>query len=55
MLRDATALLLNLKWKESVDFPKYYGDFLGTRSISGKIFMKILTVVIKILGELLNP
>ena len=35
-------------------FPKCYGDFLGPRSISGKI-MKILSVVVKILGELFYP
>ena len=28
-------------------------DFLGSGSISGKKFMKILSIVIKILGELL--
>ena len=34
---------------------KYYEDFLGSRCISGKNFMKIQSVVIQILGELLYP
>ena len=34
-------------------FPKYYEVFLGSRCISGKYLMKIQSVVINILGELL--
>ena len=37
------------------DFQKNYEDFLSSRSISDKIFMKIQSEVIKILRELLYP
>ena len=36
-------------------FQNIMRTFFGSRSISGKNFMKIRSVVIKILGELLYP